>query len=75
MLRLTAPAIHRFREKASVFLTELHPAADAPAREAVLARLRRRDFDASHHCSAWRTAGTINPHSSATAMPRLMFRW
>ena len=54
MLRLTAPATHRFREKASVFLTELHPAGDAPQREAVLARLRKRDFDASHHCSAWR---------------------
>ena len=34
MQRLTAPCIHRFREKASVFLTELHPAADAEAREA-----------------------------------------
>ena len=57
MQRLTAPAVHRFREKASVFLTELHPAADAPAREAILARLRKRDFDANHHCTAWRELG------------------
>ena len=56
MRRLTAIATHRFREKASVFLTELHPAADAEARAAVLAVLRRRDFDATHHCSAWREA-------------------
>ena len=54
MRRLTAPAIFKIREKASIFLTELHPAADAGARNAVLARLRKRDFDATHHCSAWR---------------------
>jgi putative IMPACT (imprinted ancient) family translation regulator len=54
MQRLRASALHRFREKGSVFLTELHPAADASAREAILATLRKRDFDATHHCSAWR---------------------
>jgi putative IMPACT (imprinted ancient) family translation regulator len=54
MRRLTAVASHRFREKASVFLTELHPAQDAPERNAVLAALRKRDFEATHHCSAWR---------------------
>lgn len=54
MRRLTGIAVHRFREKASVFLTELHPAPDAEARAAVLASLRKRDFDATHHCSAWR---------------------
>jgi putative IMPACT (imprinted ancient) family translation regulator len=54
MQRLTAPCSHRLREKASVFLTELHPAGDAEARAGILARLRKRDFDASHHCSAWR---------------------
>jgi uncharacterized YigZ family protein len=51
---LTAPAIFKIREKASVFLTELHPALDADARNTVLAKLRKRDFDATHHCSAWR---------------------
>lgn len=54
MRRLTGIATHRFREKASVFLTELHPAPDAASRAAVLASLRKRDFDATHHCSAWR---------------------
>lgn len=44
----------RFREKASVFLTELHPAAGAEERAAILARIRKRDFDANHHCTAWR---------------------
>jgi putative IMPACT (imprinted ancient) family translation regulator len=57
MQRPTAPCVHRLREKASVFLTELHPAAGAGERDAVLARLRKRDFDASHHCSAWRELG------------------
>lgn len=54
MRRLTGIATHRFREKASVFLTELHPARDTAERGAVLAALRKRDFDATHHCSAWR---------------------
>jgi putative IMPACT (imprinted ancient) family translation regulator len=54
MRRLTDVIVHRFREKASVFLTELHPAPDAAARAAALAAVRKRDFDATHHCSAWR---------------------
>jgi putative IMPACT (imprinted ancient) family translation regulator len=54
MRRLTGVASHRFREKASIFLTELHPAKDAPERHAVLTALRKRDFEATHHCSAWR---------------------
>lgn len=54
MRRLTGVATHRFREKASVFLTELHPARDGAERSAILAALRKRDFDATHHCSAWR---------------------
>ncbi|HLO66531.1 MAG TPA: YigZ family protein [Holophaga sp.] len=57
MQRILAPCLFKFREKASVFLTELHPAADGAERDAVLARLRKRDFDATHHCSAWREAG------------------
>jgi putative IMPACT (imprinted ancient) family translation regulator len=54
MRRLKEVAIHRLREKASVFLTEVHPAREASERAAVLASLRKRDFDATHHCSAWR---------------------
>jgi putative IMPACT (imprinted ancient) family translation regulator len=54
MQRPTAWCSHRFREKASVFLTELHPADTAQARNSILGRLRKRDFDASHHCAAWR---------------------
>ena len=37
-----------------MFLAELHPAQDSAARAAVLEALRRRDHDATHHCSAWR---------------------
>ncbi len=54
MFHPTAPCSFRFREKASIFLTELHPAADAEERAAIQAKLRKRDFDASHHCTAWR---------------------
>ncbi len=54
MRRLKAVAIHRFREKASIFLTELHPAGDAAGRALVQGALRKRDFDANHHCTAWR---------------------
>jgi putative IMPACT (imprinted ancient) family translation regulator len=54
MESITAPCAFRFREKASVFLTELHPAPGPEQRAELLARLRRRDHDASHHCSAWR---------------------
>lgn len=54
MFRLAAPCTFKFREKASVFLTELHPAPDAATRAEILGRVRKRDFDATHHCSAWR---------------------
>jgi putative IMPACT (imprinted ancient) family translation regulator len=54
MQRILASCSYRFREKASVFLTELHPAADAAGREAVLAPIRKRWHDANHHCTAWR---------------------
>jgi putative IMPACT (imprinted ancient) family translation regulator len=54
MRRLIGVVTHRFREKASVFLTELHPARDGGERAQVLALLRKRDFDATHHCTAWR---------------------
>ncbi len=64
MRLLAAPAVFKLREKASVFLTELHPAADAEARNAVLARLRKRDFDASHHCSAWREGVPVVAYGS-----------
>jgi len=64
MRRLKGIAIHRFREKASVFLTELHPAADAEARTEVLAALRKRDFDATHHCSAWQEGAPVSSSGS-----------
>jgi putative IMPACT (imprinted ancient) family translation regulator len=54
MLRPRQAVTFRLREKASVFLAELHPAADASERAAILAALRRRDHDATHHCSAFR---------------------
>lgn len=54
MFRLRETCAFKLRERASVFLAELHPAGDAAARGTVLTGIRRRDFDATHHCSAWR---------------------
>ncbi|MDR2697551.1 MAG: YigZ family protein [Holophagales bacterium] len=54
MKKLREPVSFKFREKASVFLTELHPAADVITRDALLSLIRKRDYDATHHCSAWR---------------------
>lgn len=59
MRQLREPCTFRFREKASVFLTELHPVADAEARATILGRIRKRDFDATHHCSAWRLGAPV----------------
>lgn len=64
MQRPTGASAFRLREKASVFLAELHPAAGPEARAGILAALRKRDHDASHHCSAWREGA---PASAAGA--------
>ncbi|MBK9796078.1 MAG: YigZ family protein [Holophagaceae bacterium] len=64
MHRLTGVVTHRFREKASVFLTELHPARDAAERAQVVAMLRKRDFDATHHCTAWREGVPVSAFGS-----------
>lgn len=59
MRRVTAPCQFKLREKASVFLTELHPAVSGEERAPILARLRKRDFDATHHCTAWREGAPL----------------
>ncbi len=64
MYRLLGPSSYRFREKASVFLTELHPAEGPGARSEILVRLRKRDFDATHHCSAWREGLPVRAQGS-----------
>ena len=61
---LKGSATFRFREKASVFLTELHPAPDGETRALLLARLRKRDFDATHHCTAWREGVPVTASGS-----------
>ncbi|HEY4561963.1 MAG TPA: YigZ family protein, partial [Thermoanaerobaculia bacterium] len=42
------------REKGSVFLAVLGPAADEAAARALLAGLEKEFPDATHHCWAWR---------------------
>jgi putative IMPACT (imprinted ancient) family translation regulator len=62
--RLASACSFRFREKASVFLTELHPAGSTEERATILAKLRKRDFDANHHCSAWREGLPVTAQGS-----------
>ncbi len=64
MKKLLSPTTFKLREKASVFLAELHPAPDAAARSEALARLRKREFDATHHCSAWREGAPVRAHGA-----------
>ena len=55
MQRILAPCSFRFREKASVFLTELHPAAAPGAADGHPGpACASATIDANHHCSAWR---------------------
>ena len=64
LFRPTAPCSFRFREKASIFLTELHPASCAEERTTLQAKLRKRDFDANHHCAAWRQGVPVSAQGS-----------
>ena len=64
MFRLRECCTFKLRDRASVFLAELHPAQGAEARGALLAGIRRRDFDATHHCSAWREGLPVNAWGS-----------
>jgi putative IMPACT (imprinted ancient) family translation regulator len=64
MHRPTEVCSFKFREKASIFLSELHPASSAEERQVILAKLRKRDFDATHHCSAWREGVPIKAFGS-----------
>ena len=57
MASYTAPAGEsraEIREKGSVFLAVIGPAADEAAAKALLAALEREMPDATHHCWAWR---------------------
>jgi len=60
MKRPNGIATYRLREKASVFLAELHPVSDAAAREALLASARKTHHDATHRCTAWREGAPVS---------------
>ena len=64
MKRLKDFVSFKFREKASVFLTELHPAEDKEARNSLMLAVRKRDYDATHHCSAWREGVPVIAYGS-----------
>ncbi len=57
------------REKGSVFLAVLGPAADEAAAKGLLARLEREFPDATHHCWAWRLGDPARERSADAGEP------
>ncbi len=57
------------REKGSVFLAVIGPAADEGAAKAVLARLEKEFPDATHHCWAWRLGISARERSADAGEP------
>ncbi|HEX6864990.1 MAG TPA: YigZ family protein [Thermoanaerobaculia bacterium] len=57
------------REKGSVFLAVIGPAADEEAAKAALAALEREYPDATHHCWAWRVGSPPRERSSDAGEP------
>lgn len=51
---IRAPATTEIKVKGSRFLAEAVPVVDAEAAEAALAAFRKRDYNATHHCPAYR---------------------
>jgi uncharacterized YigZ family protein len=57
------------REKGSVFLAVIGPAADEAAAKASLARLEKELPDATHHCWAWRLGVPARERSADAGEP------
>jgi uncharacterized YigZ family protein len=57
------------REKGSVFLAVIGPAADEAAAKALLAGLEREFPDATHHCWAWRLGSPPRERSADAGEP------
>jgi uncharacterized YigZ family protein len=57
------------REKGSVFLAVIGPAADEAAAKAFLARLEKEFPDATHHCWAWRLGVPARERSADAGEP------
>lgn len=53
-LTLEAPAETSCRERSSKFLAYAYPVEDEERIRAILDELRKRYYDATHHCYAWR---------------------
>jgi len=51
---LEAPAEHQFRERSSRFLSFAWPVRDEAEIRGLLSELRKRYYDATHQCYAWR---------------------
>ena len=53
-LTLEAPAETSCRERSSKFLAYAYPVEDEERIRTILDELRKRYYDATHHCYAWR---------------------
>ena len=60
-LTIEAPAEAIYKEKSSKFLAFAYPVADEEEIRSRLEALRKRYYDATHHCYAWR----LGPHGEA----------
>lgn len=72
MAAYTAPAGEsraEIREKGSVFLAAIGPAADEGAAKALLAGLEKEFPDATHHCWAWRLGSPPRERSADAGEP------
>lgn len=53
-LVLASSGIAEIKVKGSRFLAEAHPVSSVEEADDVLAAIRKRDYDATHHCSAYK---------------------
>lgn len=53
-LTIESPAEAASRERSSKFISYIHPVQSEAEIRAILDTLRKRHFDATHHCYAWR---------------------
>ena len=60
-LTIAAPAEAASRERSSKFLSYIYPVASEEEIRGHLDALRKRYYDATHHCYAWR----LGPHGEA----------
>lgn len=60
-MTISAPSTAEIKEKASRFIAEAFPVSSPDEAEARILEVRKREYNATHVCSAWRVGPTGNP--------------